>query len=365
MHETLGREGRAYGGKGDRESSADAHIAVVRALHGLGDMLCAVPALAALRRAHPGAHVTLIGFPACRWLLERFGGLVDALVPFPGFPGIPEKPYSFSALCAFLHRAAASPYDLAIQMHGNGTVSNAFTALLGARTIAGLYRPGQYRPAEDTFFPYPERGSEIHRWLFLTEALRCPSDDDRLTFPVTEADREALRSHTVLGALPERGFVCVHAGARNPSRRWPAERFARVADALAERGYDVVLTGTATERPAAEAVAAAMRHTAINAAGDTPLGAAAALLEKAALLLTNDTGVSHLAASLRTPSVVVFLASDPDRWAPIDRERHRAVVAHGLVTRPLERMLASRCAVPETSEVLGEALDVMNGVYGG
>src|SRR5690606_36419964 len=114
--------------------SARTRIAVVRSLHGLGDMLCAVPALTALRRANPDAHISLIGLPACRWMLERFGALIDALLPFPGFPGIPEQPPIPGALARFFGAARANPFDLAIQMHGCGTVSNAFTVLLGART---------------------------------------------------------------------------------------------------------------------------------------------------------------------------------------------------------------------------------------
>jgi len=286
--------------------------------------------------------------------------MIDALLPFPGFPGIPEQTYSPRALAAFL--AQEAPFDLAVQMHGSGTVSNAFTALLGARATAGLYQPGHYRPADATFFAYPNHGSEIHRCLFLTQSLRCPSDDDRLVFPVSAADRAALDANAALRALPPRGFVCLHAGSRDPARRWPADRFARVADRLAELGYSIVLTGTASERAAAAAVAAAMRHPATNAAGETSVGAAAALLERAALLVTNDTGISHLAASVRTPSVVVFLASDPDRWAPIDRSRHRCVVARGLSTRGLRR---SRHTVPAADEIVSEAVSLLIGAYDG
>src|SRR5690606_36477132 len=160
------------------------------------------------------------------------------------------------------------------------------------------------------FFPYPERGSEVHRCLRLTRMLDLPSDDDRLEFPVTDEDRAELHEHGELAALEGESFVCVHAGAREPTRRWPPERFAAVADALAARGYRIVLTGTHAERGAAEAVARAMSGPATNIAGATSLGALAALLERASLLVTNDTGVSHLAAALRVRSVVVFLASD-------------------------------------------------------
>ena len=347
--------------RGARGLSTDARIAVVRALHGLGDMLCAVPALSALRRAHPRSHITLIGLPACQWLLERFGALVDSLLPFPGFPGIPEQPYSPHALAAFLARPER--FDLAVQMHGSGTVSNAFTALLDARAVAGLYQPGHYRPDAAMFFPYPDNGPEVHRWLFLTESLCCPSVDDRLTFPVSASDRAALNAISELSALPPGSFVCLHAGARDAARRWPAERFAAVADHLAERGYSIVLTGTASERAAADTVARAVRYPVINAAGQTSLGAVAALLERAALLVTNDTGISHLAASLRTPSVVVFLASDPERWAPIDRSRHRCVIARRLPTGGLQPMRGSSDAVPAADDVLAEALALLSSGY--
>jgi ADP-heptose:LPS heptosyltransferase len=338
----------------------ESRIAVVRALHGLGDMLCAMPAFRALRSGYPRAEISLIGLPEAEWFVQRFPAYVDELVPFPGFPGIPEAGYSPSALADFLCKAEASPYDVAIQMHGAGTVSNAFAALLGAGCTVGLYRPGQFCPEPETFFRYPETGSEIHRWLHLTERLDCPSRDDSIRFPIQDEDRAALAANARLAGLEPNRYVLIHAGARDLLRRWPPACFAHVADGLAAKGYRIVLTGTRSERRTAETVETLMTHEAVNVAGETELGAAAALLEQAALLVTNDTGISHLAAAVGTPSVIVFLASDVDRWAPLDRHRHRLVVAQGLGTRrlyggQLEGAHVSARDVPEPDEVLEQA----------
>ena len=338
-------------------------IAVVRALAGLGDLLCAIPALRALRISAPHARISLIGLPAGRWLLERFGDLVDSLVSFPGYPGIPEPAYSPARLAGFLARVHRAPFDLALQMHNGGVVTNAFSLLLGARETAGLFDPAQGPPARGRFFPYPDRGAEVHRCLALTTALGMPDAGDRLSFPVTDADRAALASHAALGSLEPGSYVCIHAGAPDAARRWPAAHFSHVAEALVRRGYRVVLTGIQAERDAAQAVEAGMRHAPVNAVGATSLGVAAALLEHAALLVTNDTGISHLAAALQTPSVVVFLASDADRWAPIDRSRHRVVgnVPGVSGVSGTRGNASSRASCPEPARVLDEAVGLLQG----
>src|SRR4051812_23076246 len=100
-------------------------IAVIRALH-LGDMLCAVPALRALRASFPVAHITLIGLPWVRELAALLPRFIDAVDEFPGFPGIPERPFDARRTCAFIARAQEQQFDLVIQLHGSGSHINEF-----------------------------------------------------------------------------------------------------------------------------------------------------------------------------------------------------------------------------------------------
>ncbi|HYD80440.1 MAG TPA: glycosyltransferase family 9 protein [Paucimonas sp.] len=314
-------------------------IAVLRALH-LGDLLCAVPALRALRMAYPRARITLIGLPWAAEFVERFHGYVDDLMVLPAVPGMPETAAAGNgrSLDDFLDAARQRHFDLAIQLHGNGAVSNDLLSRLGAKRHAGFRAAGSIGSGGPNgsdrarFLVWQDVEHEVLRGLRLLRALGIPAQDAALEFPLTAADDEALRRSC--GDPPAPGsYVCIHPGARLPSRRWPPERFAQVADRLAQRGLRVVLTATEAERELAAALEDGMRMPALNLAGKTSLGALGALVAQAALVVCNDTGISHVAAALGVRSVVVCCGSDPLRWAPLDRERHR-VLAHPIFCRP-------------------------------
>lgn len=309
-------------------------VVIFRALQ-RGDLLCAVPALRALRAGFPDAELTLIGLPWAESFVDRYGCYLDGFREFPGYPGLPERPPQTDRIPAFFEAMRRERFDLAVQLHGDGATTNAIVAMLGARHYAGFYRPGRFCPDSTRFLPYPDRGLEVRRLLKLVEFLGLPSQGEDLEFPLRADDRDALRSIDEARDLRPIGYVCVHPGASVADRRWPPDRFAAVADAMAARGWTIVLTGSAGEADLTRAVRRAMRSPAIDLAGRTTLGSLAALLEGARLLICNDTGVSHVAAALRVPSVVLSTGNNPERWAPADHQRHRVLCRDGGI-HPLE-----------------------------
>lgn len=348
-----------YGLRARLDFSSLRNIAVFRALQ-LGDLLCLVPALRTLRLAAPNARITLIGLPWAKEFATRFSKYIDDYLMFPGFPGLMESTPQIGLIPEFFATAQQRQFDFAFQMHGSGSLSNPITMALGAARTAGFYLPDGYCPDHEYFIPWLHTEHEIAQYLRLLEFLGAPASNKSLEFPLHDVDYQALRKGAQFRPPPG-SYVCIHPGARLQSRRWLPQRFAYVADGLAAHGWQVVLTGSADERPIADAVLHAMRAPAIDMCGRTDLGALAAMIAGARLLVSNDTGISHIAAAVATPSVIVCSGGDPQRWAPLDRKRHRVLYA-AVPCRPCSYAvcpIGHPCAENVSAEkVLNEALRV-------
>lgn len=298
------------------------NIVVFRVLK-LGDLLCTVPAFRALRRAFPKAHITLMGMPWAAAFVERYAAYIDAFLHFPGYPGLPEQQVSLHEVQAFLTTVKKSKIDLLLQLQGDGSIVNELLEQFGAPLLAGFCQPGDRRAAKRNFLVYPAHLHEIHRHLALLQQLSIPAAGDELEFPLCPKDFAEFEA--VKERLPATGYLCIHPGASVPQRQWPPRYFARLADHFAAKGYAIVLTGTPAERALTATVADMMRAPATDLAGATTLGSMGVLLSRAKGMVTNCTGVSHLATALKLRSVVISMDGEPHRWGPLDHQLHRTI----------------------------------------
>ncbi|HEX2052064.1 MAG TPA: glycosyltransferase family 9 protein [Actinomycetota bacterium] len=268
---------------------------------GLGDLLTAVPALRALRRAVPG-HRLVLAAPAWLHPLARHTGAVDTCVA--------------AAPLAPLPPAVAAP-DVAVNLHGRGPQSHRVVLATRPRRLVAFAHPDVAESAGGARWDDDEH--EVARWCRLLAGAGIPADASDLDLDPPPAPAPA-------GA---RGATLVHPGAASPARRWPVERWAAVVRAEADAGRRVIVTGGPGDAAVADAVAAAAgTPRATSVGGATDVVELAALVAAAARVACGDTGVAHLATALRTPSVVLFGPTPPSRWGPPpERTQHVALWA--------------------------------------
>ncbi|CUU56216.1 ADP-heptose:LPS heptosyltransferase [Parafrankia irregularis] len=327
----------------------------LRAL-GLGDLLTALPALRGLRRhltsELPGHRLLLAG-PAWLEPVAMLSGAVDGLVPTD-----PLAPV-----------AVAAP-TLAVNLHGRGpestqTLRRTRPAALWAFDLPGgcAWEPPDLAQAGSTtadpgsaatghsrtfsagtatgYVPGLGNEHEVSRWCRLLAAHGVSCDPTELGLPVPPwlppvcgwARNPTADRGTGGGETQDRGSepgpTVVHPGGAAPARRWPELRWAAVARQLAQDGHQIVFTGSSAEHGLALRVAtAAGLPPSTVLAGKLDLVALCALVARARLVLSADTGVAHLATAYRRPSVVLFGPVSPAEWGPpFDRPKHRALWA--------------------------------------
>jgi hypothetical protein len=280
-------------GAGGPDGSGRPSLLALRAL-GLGDFATAVPALRALERAMPSWRRTLAG-PSWYRDLVALAGL--------DWEVLPTEP-----LCV---PGSGTP-DLAVNLHGRGPQSTAALAALAPERLWAHGHPSAPR------WPGPEWPEGVHDariWCRLLRLHGVAADPEDLRWPAPP-ERE--------GAVAAGDTAIVHPGAASGSRRWPVERFARVAEDLAASGLRVLVTGAQNETSLAERVAeaAGLGGRAVLA-GRTSLDLLARLVSQARLVVCGDTGIGHLATAYGTPSVRLFGPVSPRLWGPlVDREIH-------------------------------------------
>ena len=322
-------------------------------LDNLGDVLMTTPALAALRRGLPHAHIALLASPAAAALAPHLG-MVDEVIPFDA-PWV--RSTTSDAVCEIADAAAREREDIALLAARRFDAAVIFTvctqsalpaALLARWAGIGLRlahaRENPYRLLTHGVRDNERIGDamrhEVQRQLDLVASVgfTLPLRDDGLRFRRRAEDDAALLPRLArAGIEDDERLVVVHPGSTAESRRWPAERFGRCAAQVARQSRSrVVFVGGAAD-------AQAVRDAAVHAPGaacfvdELNLGELAALLARAAVVLCNNSAPAHLAAAVGAPVVVAYALTNPQHtpW----RARSR-VLYHDVACR---WCLASRC----------------------
>ncbi|MBT2534088.1 glycosyltransferase family 9 protein [Arthrobacter sp. ISL-48] len=286
---------------------------------GLGDLIFAIPAMAALKAAYPGATVTLLGTPVHKALIEATKGPVDEVRVLPFSEGVRPGDEDPDELDRFFAEMREQRFDLAVQLHGGGRYSNPFLLRLGASHTVGT-RTADAASLERTV-PYlyyqhePLRALEVAGFAGAfpvdLEARLAPAEDSAALPPG-------------LGDTNAQPLVVLHPGATDPRRRWPTDRFAELALACATDGCQVVVVGDRSEKQLAERIVNLAGPGSIRSlAGDLDLAGLVALLSRSAVVAGNDSGPRHLAQALGLPTVGIFWAGNIISAGALGRSLHR------------------------------------------
>ncbi|MCX4092850.1 glycosyltransferase family 9 protein [Nocardia sp. alder85J] len=260
-------------------------VLVLRA-RGLGDLLTAVPALRALRRARPHDHLVLAAPQRLKPIVDLITS-VDELTPTADARSL---------------RWEGEPPELAVNLHSGGAEGIVELARTSPGRILTYRHPGVPEVGGPEWQPEMH---EVDRWCHLLET-------DGMN-----ADRRNLGLVPPVSTTSHRDCVVVHAGAGAAARQWPADRFAAVVAHLLVTGREVVLTGDEFDRPAALEIAARAGLPQRQVlAGKQNLIELAATVAEAGLMVCGDTGVAHLATAFGTRTVVLFGPTSPSRGGP-------------------------------------------------
>jgi lipopolysaccharide heptosyltransferase I len=284
--------------------------ALVVRLSAIGDVVHALPVLAALR-AH-GWETGWVVEPSARPLLEGNPDL-SRLWPAP-----PARLSSWRVAHRVLADLRAKEYDVALDLQGLWK-SAAWARLSGAGRVVGLSRRWRREPASAMLVrEHVELTPGIVHVIDENLALLGPLGIDavgRRDFPLPAAAAEERVVERSLEAMGLSTFAVLNPGGGWPSKLWPAESFGALARGLRDRGLPSLVTWGPGEEALADRVAAASAGAA-RRAFPTTLLEYVALVRRARLVVAGDTGPMHLACAVGRPVVALFGPTDPARNGP-------------------------------------------------
>ncbi len=284
----------------------------------LGDVVLSTPVVRHMRKLFSGAHIAFMVRPENRDILANNPHLDEVIVYDKyGSQG------SFLATIKFALSLRKKSFDLGIALHPTNR-AHIILFLAGIPVRVGYDRKMGFLLTKRVSHIKQEGGRHEVDYNFdlLEKAGFNVEGADRKPYIETSEEEKITVDSIQKSEGIEGGFVTIHAGASCPSKRWSAERFARVGDILSEKyNLKVVLIGGNETEKYSSLVTSKMKHKPVDLTGALLIGELAELLSRSRVFISNDSGPVHVAAAMKTPVVAIFGRKSPGlspkRWGPL------------------------------------------------
>lgn len=287
----------------------------------IGDVLFSTPFIRAVREAYPEGYIACLLHPRCKEMLESNPRLNEIIIYDE--EGVHKRLLGKLKLINILRKKR---FDVAFILH------RSFTKALMA-TLAGVKERIGYpakRRAMLLTGQVEEPGEEIHKveyFLKIAKAYGITAKSRSYEFFINETDRNFIKDFLRTSGVSEKDILVVLCPGGNwDPKRWPKENFARIGDALAERfGAKIVISGAKKDVSLAREIEGMMTAKPIISCGKTSLKELGALLERANLVIANDTGPMHIAVSQKTKTIALFGPTSPKITGPYGDGDYRVI----------------------------------------
>lgn len=293
----------------------------------IGDLVLSLPVVRLLKRTYPNAEIDLLALPSSSKVVMSDPDLAEVIAYDPNIWRRPKallKMQNWREVWALRGRLQARHYDLAVSVFGPWAATLAI--LSGAQRRVGFGRESYPGFMTDSVpGAHWQSGDHLHEvdyCLKLSQAAGATiTSDDRI--PQLYVDPQVCEQADEIllqeGIRLDRLIIACHVSSNNgQSKRWPIPYWAKLINRLiSNENMTVVLTGASNDLPFIETILRRTDERPVNLAGKTSLTQLAALLQRANLLITGDSGPMHIAAAVGTPLIAIHGPTDPAKSGPV------------------------------------------------